>query len=134
MTPTSDGLHPFVVLDALVDGERVDVAALKDALSTDEGRQYFVDLVALREIALDAAVALAPATTSPRPVWRRWVSVAAAIALSVGIGYAAGHRGPSREQTRPPAAPGGQFISAPAPTLVIKLQPGIDWTDLHGGQ
>ena len=78
---------------AFIDGERVDTDALKRALATDEGRDYLVELVAMRELIVGPsapAATLAPAPTRSTS-WRNLVA-AAAVAMAVGMaGYAAGN-------------------------------------------
>ena len=130
------------VIDAFVDGERVDPAVLKDALSDAEGRDYFVDLWALRdamqqdrEVATDARASAGAgrAKVTSRPSRRRWL-VAAALVTCVAGGYAAGTRSPwsarfgSAPIANPPepavasAPPVPGVFPAPQPTRVIQLE------------
>ena len=129
----------FAVVEALLDGERVDTERLKDALADPAAREHFVDLIALRE----AVGSMGPGVwrAEPRAHARgpvRWFAAAAAIVVSLGAGYLAGQRviasgGPPSSAVeatiqleRPPAAP--------APTQVISLRPGINWTESSGGR
>ena len=53
---------------AFIDGERIDPITLKRALSTEEGRDYLVELVAMRELIAGPAATIAATptiTTSP---------------------------------------------------------------------
>ncbi|HEX5214068.1 MAG TPA: hypothetical protein VFV98_01325 [Vicinamibacterales bacterium] len=124
------------VIDAFVDGERVDPAALKDALSEAAGRDYFVDLWALRDamqqdpdVGVDPRVPASPSVSTSR----RWL-VAAALVACVAGGYAAGTRSalparvaptPTASVPAPPvtaAAPVRGVFPAPQPTRVIQLE------------
>lgn len=78
---------------AFVDGERVDPAALKRALAGDEGRDYLMELVAMRELVGDSAPPERPSMDpAAKPSsWRR-LAVAAIVTVTVGVaGYALGH-------------------------------------------
>jgi hypothetical protein len=136
-----------VLLEAIstfVDGERVEPDLLKRALALPEGRDYLVDLLAMREalgrIGPHAAVAVRPI----HPIWRavRRPAAAAIVLLALAGGYVAGQRvngSPPPTPVRGPA--GGQDLSvvmsapaAPRPTRVIKLERGVNWSDRTGGQ
>ena len=106
----------FAVVEALLDGERVDADRLKDALADPAAREHFVDLIALREAVVRWAQAWeGDPAHARRPV--RWFAAAAAIVVSLGAGYLAGQRaiasgGPPSSAVeatiqleRPPAAP-----------------------------
>src|SRR5687768_10374374 len=117
--------NDFEVIAAFADGERVHADALKMALATDEGRQYLIDTIALREVAGEETQGqLAPAA---RPTRRRvrWVAMAAGVALAIAGAYQAGA---SRAAgLAAPAATsvidGGSLQSnPPEPTVVIKLR------------
>ena len=129
----------FEVIDAFMDGERVDAAALKRALADDEGRDYLVDAWLLREgvqedMALEAAALPGPARKN---VLRPWL-MAAAVVLCLAGGYAAGYRtanvwspaaptnasnsGAVASQPAAPAPPSS--FPAPAPTRVIQIDFG----------
>ena len=116
---------PFEVIAAFVDGERVDPEALKQALSEPAGRDYLADIVALREVVADRTVTTPVAAVRPRRVGR-WIAAAAVVALSVGGGFALGHR--TAESKAASAA------AAPKPTRVIELKPGVEWHETGGGQ
>ncbi len=129
------------VLDAFFDGERVDRDALKRALADPAGRDYLVDLLELREIA--GAMELRSAVTAHRPrrvSLARWAAVAALVVCSLGA-YAVGHYSGRWSAPLPASAaagvtrnaPNDSQRSAPAPTHIIRLQPGLDWTESSGG-
>ena len=133
------------VIAAFLDDERVDVDALKRALSQPEGREYLVDVLALRELVGVQAGAVDTRSVAPprAAVSRRMLLTAAAVLLSASTvaGYLVGHRlgqqapdllvHPGPEQNR--SATEAAQVSAPAPTKVIRLQPGIDWNERSGG-
>ncbi len=127
---------------ALVDGERVDAEALKRALALPDGRDYLVDLLALRELVAEhGAASSAPGTAgAPRLARLPRLAAAAAIVLATALGgYFAGTRSVSPVSAPPgplvpvASAPAAGLTSAPAPTRVIRLQPGVDWQERTGG-
>lgn len=126
---------PLEIIDAFIDGERVDTDALKAALADSDGRDYLVDAWLLREAAqADPArgmnAAAAPAVS--RPNRTPWL-VAAAFAAALGGGYAIGvniNRGAPvsgngtapAETTSPIVSPSTGPFPVPAPTRVIQLE------------
>ena len=119
------------IIDAFIDGQRVDGAAIKRALADPEGRSYMVDAWLLREAIQEgetraSRAALAPAARSTMPV-QRWL-VAAAITGSLVGGYATGrmtgHEAPMN--VAPPAttvvAQPNSAFPVPAATRVIQLE------------
>jgi hypothetical protein len=133
----------FEVIDAFVDGERVDPDDLERALSERQGRDYMIAAWLLRESVQDE-IALEPPALMPAPPARRWAGrlmVAAVAALCLTSGYLVGHRmagtsvpssdvSPSVTNTTAPVA---EAPAVPAPTRVIRLQPGVDWKEGTGG-
>ena len=130
------------VIAAFVDDERVDTDSLKRALALPEGRDYLVELLAMRELVampIDPAL-VQPAVKGGAP--RRW-SLAAAAALLLAVssagGFFAGARlgrpTPQTGETSTPSviAPSTATVVAPAPTKVIRLESGVDWTERGGG-
>jgi hypothetical protein len=137
---------------AFVDNELVDPVQLEAALADAGSRAYLIDLLVLRGLVegRGAEAATTPASRSwarsrsaPSRVGsiaRRW-SVAAAIAtVSLVGGYFAGQYDltdapvPAGIQRSPdvvgPQGTGDASpIEAPAPTSVIRLEPGVDWQD-----
>jgi hypothetical protein len=144
-----EGREGLEVIDAFVDGERVDPRVLKGALSDPAGRDYFVDAWMLREGMQEDRVArvvdAAPQPAASRRAVRPW-TVAAALAMGLVGGYAAGQwagqpRVPPVEQARSNAvaAPGPAVPAdhagapAPPPTRVIQLEFQIDSSASGGG-
>ena len=140
---------PLDVLDAFVDGELVDAAALKRALSLPEGRDYLVDAWLLREavqeeIALDSPVPVAAARTSTQ---RTWLVAAAVAGVCLLGGYFAGTRLPNMFVTPPieehkpvteiaappPPPPPATSFPLPAATRVIRLELDAKWVERTGG-
>jgi hypothetical protein len=134
----------FEIIDAFVDGERVDAAALKRALSEEEGRDYLVDAWLLREgvqdeMASDASVLAAP--TRPRGP-RSWLFAAAAAAVCLAGGYLVGYRmagepGPPINKDAPPVTtnvgPAPVAFPVPVPTRVIQVDFAADTAAGRGG-
>ena len=122
------------VIEAFIDGEYVDPADLKQALSEEDGRDLLVDLLVLRGLvgaqpAVRSAAADVPARS--RASRLRLVAAAACIA-GVGVlgGYLAGLRHTSPSVARPAAI---SAVPAPAPTHIIRLENGVDWNEKVGG-
>lgn len=117
------------VIDAFVDGEEVDARALKTALASEAGRDYFVDTWLLRD-ALGSDVPAATMGTSSRPVVRSgrpWL-IAAAICASVLGGYSLGNLNRTPPAASTPAVNAIVDVGTPAafpvpaPTRVIQLE------------
>jgi len=108
------------IIDAFVDGERVDATQFKAALAASEGRDYFVDAWMLREAARsDAATGMGFAAPLPAPrraPSRPWVLVAA-VASAIIAGFAVG-RGTYPDATSASAKP-------PLPTVVVVATPAV---------
>lgn len=128
----------FAVVEALLDGERVDAGRLKDALADPAAREHFVDLIALREAVGSMGPGVWKADVRAHARERvRWFA-AAAIVVSLGAGYLAGQR--VIASGGPPSSAVEATIqlerlpAAPAPTHVISLRPGINWTESSGGR
>jgi hypothetical protein len=143
-----DGMDSrFEIIDAFVDGERVDAAALKLSLSEPAGRDYLVDVWLLREGVQEqmAAEPAAPSAMPRTPRARAWL-MAAALVISVAGGYVVGYRVSGSLAQSKPAAPApnvtvtptptqapGSF-PAPVPTRVIQVQFGTDAPTSGGGE
>ena len=130
---------PYAILEAFIDGERVDREALKAALEDPAGRDCLMDLLALR----DAVGAMGPKSWSainrPSPAARRvrWAAAAALLACSISAGYLAGMRTVEARTTQRNVAAVVNLTgapTAPAPTKVITLRPGVNWSDSKGEQ
>jgi hypothetical protein len=122
---------PFEVIAAFVDGERVDPALLKSALALPDGRDYLVNMIALREVVMNDTTTAA--TVTPRPA-RRWlVAAAAAIVLSLGGGYALGHRlAVAKDAAGINHTPTAADVAAPPPTRVIDVTSGSSYVSQGG--
>src|SRR5262245_11584918 len=126
----------FEIIDAFVDGERVDAAALKRALAESEGRDYLVDAWLLREGVQEDMALESPVVTPPRRARgpRPWL-LAAAILLCVAGGYLVGYRtggaltpkpiapvsAPTVTPTSTSVPPPAKSFPVPAPTRVIQV-------------
>src|SRR6187431_832758 len=127
----------FDIIAAFVDGEHVSPDALKTALADADARDYFIDLLSLREASRQLDTVTAPARTTASPMQRglRLVAAAAIVVIAVGVGYVAGNRTTlaRRAGDVPATAETVIDLSTPAPlppaTRVIKLQNGVNWSD-----
>ena len=124
---------PYAVVEAFVDGESIDPEALRLALEQRDARDHFVDLLVLREgVRTMAPGAWTGSNRTPQRGVLRWIAAAAAVLVSLSAGYYTGQRTVT--------AAGSQGVEtmvavestpvAPKPTQVIKLQPGVNWTDV----
>jgi hypothetical protein len=130
------------VIAAFADGEPVEPDALKTALSSAQGREYLVDLLALRGLVTGRGVAATRASALWRrgSPWRvRWAAAAAVLFVSLVSGFGVGWRIASRNAGAPPAPvehvidlPASP-VAAPPPTQVIRFQSGVDWKESAGG-
>jgi hypothetical protein len=129
------------LIAAFADGEPVPATALKAALGDEDGRDYLIDLLALRGLVNDAKpVAAQPApsrpaaarTTTRVSTWRL-LSAAALIVISVTGGYAAGRITAERAGEARVVAAVPDQVTAPAPTHVIRMENGINWNERAGG-
>jgi hypothetical protein len=131
----------FEVLDAFVDGERVDAAQLRRALADEDGRDYFIDAWLLRESVQDELMRepVPQIALSPRS-GRHWplLAVAASIVCLVGGGFA-GYRLADRPGASPAApaiveAPAAApALPAPQPTRAIPVEFSTDNAAARGG-
>ena len=113
--------EPLEVLSAFIDNEKFDPDDLGRSLAVPGGRELLYDLLAIREIvAVDAdGVGSEPRR---RLFPRGWLAVAALVLVLVGA-FAAGRA----------TAPRGIDETAPAPTRIVELKPGVDWFPTRGG-
>lgn len=130
-TPIPDSLG---VIAAFLDGADVDGSSLKQALATDEGRDYLVDLLSLRRAVVAMGPIAFPTPVSAKGRVVRFAGAAAVALVALAAGYFAGAHG------RPPTGvtdvltkvEAGTDVSAPArapePTYVIRLEPDGSWT------
>ena len=122
----------FDIIDAFVDGEPVDPAALKHALAEADGRDYLVDAWLLRNVVQDEMAQETSAPRAVRPAARRpWLIAAAVAGVCLVGGYVAGTRFPGPAGSPPPAAvapqnevaaPPAASFPVPTPTRVIRLE------------
>ena len=136
MSDTFDVIHTFV------DDEPVDPAALERALADPAGRSEFIELIMLRNLARQSVPAMparaAAAASGPGRVRAiTWLPAAAVLAIVAGLsGYVAGGR--AKPETTAPAidtvVTSGGESTAPAPAYIIRLEPGVDWTERSGGR
>jgi hypothetical protein len=123
----------LLVVEAFLDGEAVDRAALGDALADAAAREHLLDLLALRGGVASLGSSVRRAA---RPPSRRWVAAAAVVVLSVGTGFIVGQR--TIDASAAPAVETvveqGARVEAPKPTRVISLKPGVNWTESTGGR
>jgi hypothetical protein len=133
--------HSHLILEALLDGERVDPAELKEALADPAARDHFVDLLTLREAVgrLDAIVLNAARNRGVGSAWRpkRLAAAAAIVLASLTTGYFVGQR-VLAQSIDPPTVEAVVELNgappAPQPTRSIALTPGVNWTDSPGGR
>lgn len=122
-------------LAAWIDGEPVSRHEVAHALETPEGRDYVLDLMALRHL---VTVTTPTLTAGPvhRSRYRAAWAAAAAVLMCVAVGYGAG-RLATPARTAPPDAvvpvSSPAAIAAPAPTRVIQLEESATWRDSGGG-
>lgn len=133
----------FEIIDAFVDGEAVDPAALKRALSEPEGRDSLIDAWLLRGVVQDemALDAITPPRRAPVPARRPWVIAAAVAGVCLVGGYVAGTRFPNAVGSRPAEAPPVETTAPPSSsfplppaTRVIRLELDPAWTSNAGGR
>ena len=119
---------------AFADGEPVDPEGLDRALADAEGRAYLIDLLVLRGLYARRDALPAPDARA-RNARLRWLpAVAALVVVSVLGGYVAGRQSGERVPATPAGPPTAQSeVTAPAPTQVIRLEPGVDWNERGGG-
>ena len=143
--------HPHDVIAAFADGEPVPAGDLKGALAEPDGRDYLIDVLALRGLVTDtrraevrrprlhAASGVRPmesvsgrdADRTPR---HRWLTaVAALIVASVVAGYFIGRGVGMRGVVADGASVALSPSAAPAPTHVIRMENGLIWNERAGG-
>ena len=117
-------------IDAFLDGETVEPAALDAALAASEGRAYLIDALAIRQLMSEAPAPVAPARRRPTLLFS---ARAAVLALGlVGLGYAVGARTTTPEAIAVPTS-SAENVAPPEPTRVIELKPGVNWQESKGG-
>ncbi len=125
----------FEALAAWVDGEPVARTDVALALETREGRDYVLDLMALRHMVEVTTPGLAAKRTTRDA--RRWpaFAAAAAVVLCAAAGFAAGRlTTPEIDQQDSALVPISTpaSMTAPAPTRVIRLEEDTSWRESGG--
>lgn len=128
----------FEALAAWVDGEPVSRTDVALALESPEGRDYVLDLMALRQIVTATTPGLAPKATAGTSRWRVFAAAAAVVLCAAG-GFAAGRllapvpsgTSDSLEAMASPAVTPAS-LEAPEPTRVIRLDESTSWRE-NGG-
>jgi hypothetical protein len=100
----------YEVLAAFADGERVDADALKHALGESCGRDYLIDLLALREV-VQQHEPRRFGTRRARWARPRWLAAAAVLFVIAGGVFLT-----FRSADRPPT-----------PDRIVRLERGLDW-------
>ena len=131
----------FEALAAWVDGEPVARTDVAHALETAEGRDYVLDLMALRHM-VDVTTPALITKVTPRQTrrWPTFAAAAAAVVLCAAGGFAAGRlvtpvqiaSPQGRDAVVVPISTPSSII-APAPTRVIRLEEGTSWRENGGG-
>jgi hypothetical protein len=125
--------EPYAVVEAFLDGEAIDPRRLRAALDEPSVRDHLVDLLVLREgVRAITPGAWIGSRAQTRSATLRWLAAAAAVFMALSAGYYTGQR-----TVAAASGPGGgetivaveSAPAAPQPTQVIKLQPGVNWTD-----
>ena len=129
--------EPYAVVEAFLDGEAVDPLKLRQALEEPGVRDHLVDLLVLREGVRTMTPASWTSTHAATAGSRlRWLAAAAAVLVALSAGYYTGQRTVVASESF-----GGETVVAvesapapPTPTQVIKLEPGVNWTDGPAGK
>ena len=142
---TEAGADVLEVIDAFVDGHRVNAPELKRALAEEEGRNYFVDAWLLRESLQDEMAAETIPHARTDAASGRWIlPVAVSLISLIGGSYAGYRLAQMADSTAPPivspatpapAGPATQTPSfpVPAPTRAIPIEFSADTTGATGG-
>jgi hypothetical protein len=137
LSETTDDARRRMVVDMLLDGEPVDKIGLREALDDADTRDYLIDALLLRQLAIDMAPNTFPVVSTPgSPAARflRWTAAAAVVIATAVAGYTLGREGAATTQV-PESRAGDAALSEPAPqpTHTIRFDPGKTWiTNLEG--
>lgn len=124
------------IIDAFMDGQRVDADAIKRALADPEGRAYMVDAWLLREAVQEdenrpSSVATQSASRSPKSS-QRWL-VAAAITVSLLGGYATG-RFTERQALSIVEPPVTTAVVQPSPAFPVPAATRVIQLEFHAAK
>ena len=111
------------VISAFLDNEPFDAQELSAVLATQEGRDLLIDLIALRSVVQPPEQA--PLVGAGRRQLWMWAS-AAAVLFALVSGYQFGRASGNGATPRPGAT---IAITAPAPTNVLRFEPGVNWSE-----
>ena len=130
--------RPRAIVEAFIDGEPVVPEALKDVLAEAAGRDYLIDLLVLRGVVarMELPAASVASARLGRSMHLKSLATAAAVLMSLFAGYLAGQRVVTPAEARSVEAV-VEFHSAPTaptPTRIITLRPGVNWTENSGGR
>jgi hypothetical protein len=126
------------LIEAFADGEPVDPTALADALASRDAREHLADVLTLRGLVGGHTATWTPVVVEAHPVARgRWLAaIAATLVAGLIGGFAAGRQSGPAATAAPPVAitssdptPG----AVPVPTHIIRLEPGVDWSERGTG-
>lgn len=124
-------------IDALLDGEPVNKNALLRALDDDEARRYLVEVLLLRQLTQDMGPARFEMPGQPSS-WRRpvrWLAAATVVLTTATGGYLYGQQSrPRPSSVEAMIAAPADTPPAPAPTRIIRFEPGINWSDNTGSR
>jgi hypothetical protein len=120
-------------IDALLDGEPVDRDVLRSTLEDSASRDYLIDALVLRQLALQMGPVHYEAPGAPRSPFARavrWMAATVILAAGAAGGYVYGLRSvPLTGETWVQSPPATEHDQAPAPTQTIRFEPGINWTN-----
>ncbi len=126
----------LATIDAFMDGEPVAPEALKGALADPGARDYLIDLLVLRGMVVRMDLPATSVTTAraERSKHLKWFAAAAAVLISLFAGYFAGQRmvTPIEARTVEAFVESQSAPTAPKPTRIITLRPGVNWTESTG--
>ena len=100
----------YEVIAAFADGERVNADVLKQALAEPDGRDYLIDVLALRDVVCLNEPKHQAAHGARSTRWRWLAAAAALVVIAGGVFLTVG------SADRPPT-----------PDRVVKLERGVDW-------
>jgi hypothetical protein len=125
------------VVSAFVDGEVVAAPSLTQALATEGGREYLIDLLQLRQAAFGVRTQLRSYLAPQRRPRFRWLvawSIPTLLTAAFVTGYFVRINQEQRRGEVERASVDQTNVtvrqlepSPPAPSIVIELEPGVSW-------